>query len=270
MVYTMYTTLMRLSTADGRDDGIQSVYGQRGYWSRLLEMVSPGDWLYRDAHYLVADVEVDARAAARWVPRPLKLAEPALASVFTAWFPFTTFGSTYREAGVLLQVRHHGRPAVFCPWMIVDDDVALILGRELLGYPKKLGEISFDIQDDRIRGVARRRGAELIRMEGRLGERLAEPPPMLGRPHRNVRSSMGLAVPKVLAFTPREHPLEVRRAALDVRFGSSSRDPLSELGFGEVKAAYLHRVNLGAGGLPLPCAPVSPLWMLRQWLLRAH
>jgi acetoacetate decarboxylase len=233
-------------------------------------MASPGEWLYRDAHYLVADVEIDAAAATRWVPAPLKLANPAFASVFTAWFPVTSFGSTYREAGIFLHVRHLGRPAIFCPWMIVDDDVALILGRELLGYPKKLGEISFEIDGDRIRGVAGRRGSELIRMEGRLGDRLADPPPMLGRPHRNVRSSMGLAIPKVLAFTPREHPLEVRRAELDIRFGSSERDPLSELGFGAVRAAYLHRVNLGAASLPLPCAPVSPVWALRHWLLRAH
>ena len=43
-----------------------------------------------------------------------------------------------------------------------------------------------------------------------------------------------------------------------------------ELGFGRVLAAYLHRVNLGARGIPLPCAGVSPLTFLRHWLLRSH
>jgi acetoacetate decarboxylase len=241
-----------------------------GYWSRLWQLMAPGDWLYRDAHYLSAEMEVDPRAAAPWLPKSLKLGNPPRASVFTAWFPINTFGSNYREAGVFLHVEHLGRPAIFCPWMIVDDDVALILGRELLGYPKKLGEITFEIQGDHIRGVAKRRGAELIRMEGALGERLADPPPMLGRPHRNVRASMGLALPKMLAFTPRERPIEVRQATLDVRIGGSERDPLHELGLGRVMSCHLHRVNLGSSGVPVPCAPVSPLWFIRQLLVRAH
>ncbi len=233
-------------------------------------MLAPFEWLYRDAHYLVADMEVDAKAAARWVPAPLRLASPALASVFTAWFPTTSFGSVYREAGVFLHVLHNGKPAVFSPWMIVDDDVALIIGRELLGYPKKMGNVDFRVDGDRVSGVAQRRGSELIRMEGVLGETVSSPPPMLGRPHRNVRTSLGLAVPKVIAFTPHEESICVRRAELEVQVGGSERDPLADLGFGRVRAAYLHRVNLAASGVPVPVAPVSPLWHLRQWLLRAH
>lgn len=233
-------------------------------------MLAPLGFVYRNAHYLVADMELDAAAARKWVPAPLRLASPALASIFTAYFPETTFGSVYCEAGLFLHVEHRGTRAVFSPWMLVDDDVALILGRELLGYPKKLGEISFRIDGDRVCGVAARRGAELVRMEGVLGERVAAPPPMLGRPHRNVRSALGLAVPKLIAFTPHEQPIEVRRAELTVRVGASERDPLAELGFGAIRAAYLHRVNLAGRGLPLPVAGVSPLWFLRQLLLRAR
>ena len=81
---------------------------------------------------------------------------------------------------------------------------------------------------------------------------------------------MGLSMPKVLAFTPFEEPIEVRRAELTVHVGGSQRDPLNELGFGAVRSAYLHRVNLGARGLPLPTALASPVWHLRSWLLRAH
>src|SRR5437016_7485825 len=46
----------------------------------------------------------------------------------------------------------------FCPWMMVDDDVALIVGRELLGYPKKLGSIAWRREGDFIEGIASRRG----------------------------------------------------------------------------------------------------------------
>jgi acetoacetate decarboxylase len=231
-------------------------------------MVS-SEWLYRDAHYFVADMEIDERTAERWVPRPLKLARPARASLFTAWFPHNTIGSVYREAGLFLHVEHLWTRAVHCPWMLVDDDVALIVGRELLGYPKKMGTIEFDLHGDEIRGVASRRGAELVRMEGTLREHVGDPPPMLGRPHRNVRSSLGLALPKLLAFTPKEEAIEVRRVEVKVEIGSSERDPLGELGFGRVLEAYLHRVNLGARGIPIPL-PMSPLGFLRHVLLRAH
>jgi acetoacetate decarboxylase len=243
-----------------------------GTWQRLASMMAlgKGGWLYEDAHYLVADMDVDPDAARRWVPFPLRLAKPATASLFTAWFPSNTFGSRYREAGLFLHVEHLGRRAVFSPWMLVDDDVALIVGRELLGYPKKMGTIDFEVDGDRVRGVAERRGVEVVRMEGTLGERVVDPPPILGRPHRNVRASMGIALPKVIAFTPREHPIEVRRATLRVSVGNSERDPLSELGFGAIRAAYLHRVNLGGALPPVPVSGVNPVWYLRQWLLRAH
>jgi acetoacetate decarboxylase len=239
----------------------------------LYEMVAPESPLYRDAHYLVADVDLDPRRAQRFVPFPLRLASPPTASVFTAFFPHTSFGSVYREAGVFLHVRGFGRrapTAVFSPWMIVDDDVALIAGRELLGYPKKLGEISFDLANGEVHAVASRRGAPLLEMKGTLGERIASPPPMLGRPHRNVRSSLGLALPKLVAFTPRDEILEVRRVELTLGVGSSARDPLGELGLGAVRSARLHRVNLSASGPPLPIAAISPLWLARNTLLRAH
>jgi acetoacetate decarboxylase len=239
-------------------------------WRRLVAMLAPGDWLYTDAHYLAAEMEVDAEAARRWLPRPLRLASPARATVFVAWFPHTSFGSVYSEAGLFLHLEHRHRGAVFSPWMIVDDDVALILGRELLGYPKKMGSIALSIDGDRVSGVASRRGVELIRMEGRLDEREDDPPPMLGRPHRNVRSTMGLSVPKIIAFTPREQAIEVRRAELRVTVGGSERDPLASLGFGSVLSARIHRVNLGAAFPPLPVSTVSPAWHVRQWLLRAH
>ena len=106
-------------------------------------------------------------------------------------------------------------------------------------------------------------------MTGTLGDLIASPPPMLGRPHRNVRTSLGLALPKVIAFEPRERVVEVRRADLAVTITGSARDPLHEMGFGRVLASRLHRVDLG-GRLPLPVGIASPIALVRQLLLRSH
>ena len=233
-----------------------------------------GDWIYRDAYYLVAEIELDLARAERFVPWPLKLARrpdgTGRAQVFTGYFPINTFGSVYREAGVFFEVAHRCGTAIYSPWMLVDDDVALIVGRELLGYPKKLGEIAWDHDGDRIGGVASRRGHQLLAMHGSLCERIEHPPPILGRPHRNIRATAGLSIPKVIAFTPKERVVEVRRAQLAVTIGGSDRDPLHEMGFGRVLEARLHRVDLGGGMVPVPVGAVSPLAYARQILLRSH
>jgi acetoacetate decarboxylase len=248
---------------------VRPTAGSTGPWSRLASILAPGDWIYRDAHYLVADLELDAAVARRHVPWPLRLAAPARAQLFTADFPYTTFGSSYREAGLFFDVVHRGTRAIYCPWMIVDDDVALIAGRELLGYPKKLGSFTWSLDGDRIATTASRRDHVLITMTGTLGEPIGSPPLHLGRPHRNVRTSRGRAVPKIVAFTPRERVIEVRRADLEVRVTGSPRDPLHELGLGRTIAARLHRVDLG-GTLPLPFGIVSPLAVTRSLLIRSH
>ena len=134
-------------------------------------------------------------------------------------------------------------------------------------------EIAWEREGDRVLGVASRRGAPLIRMEGTLGDVVHDAPPILGRPHRNVRASMGLAVPWLLSFTPHEEPIEVRRARIDVRVTGGERDPLHELACGDVRAAFLHRVNLGrpaVSSLPRPIGIASPRHYLRNLLTRVH
>lgn len=237
--------------------------------SRLRSMLGHR-WVYIDAHYLAADVELDPDRARRFVPRPLALAKPARATVFLSYFPHNTFGSVYREAGVFFDVTHLGRRAVYSPWMLVDDDVALILGRELLGYPKKLGDFTWQHDRDEITATCMRRGHALLAMTGTLGAVIDKPPPILGRPHRNIRATTGIAIPKLVAFTPTERVREVRAAKLDVRIHGSERDPLHEMGFGRVLAARLHRVDLGGSMPPLPIAAISPLAYAKQLLLRSH
>lgn len=227
-------------------------------------------WHYRDAQYLSCEVSVDRASAHRWVPAPLRLTEPATATIFTAFFPNNLLGSVYREAGLFLHVEHRKTRALFCPWMIVDDDVALVLGRELLGYPKKLGTIRFHQEGDRIVAAASRRDQSILRMEGVLGAPLSDAPPFLGRPHRNVAVGLGLGLPRLLAFTPRERPIEVRSVDLTLVVSDAPRDPISALGIGVVRRAYFHRVDLGGRVPPIPLARVSPLWLIDNLSLRVH
>jgi acetoacetate decarboxylase len=238
----------------------------------LKRMAQLGGWIFRDATFFAARVELDAARMGRLLPFGLSLAEPATATLFVAHYPETSFGSVYSESGLFVDVRHLFRPAVHCPWMLVDDDVALILGREMLGYPKKLGSFELHIGADEVSARVERRGHEVLRMRGRLGEPAgASAPPILGQPVRNVWGAVGVGLQKILSFTPREEMLEARRVHdVELVIGQAPRDPLAQLGIGRVLEAHLCRVNIGGDVPPVPLGWVSPLYFLRTWRLRFH
>ncbi|KXO98224.1 acetoacetate decarboxylase family protein [Tsukamurella pseudospumae] len=238
-----------------------SEYGLLGGIRETLRLAPPRGLLYCDAHYFTATVELDPAAMRPWLPTGVRLAQPYRAEVFTAWFPHCTYGSVYHEAGIFVHIRTlGGRTGIHCPWMILDDDTALILGRELLGYPKKMGEIGWNLDGTAISASASRRGHDLIAMRGELGATVPDAPPILGRPHRNVTGTLGLALPRIIGFTPGEHPIETRRVHLDeFTVSGSERDPLHLMGIGRVVDARLHRVNLSAGSPPIPLRPLTPL-----------
>jgi acetoacetate decarboxylase len=52
--------------------------------------------------------------------------------------------------------------------MPVTNDIALILGREVFGYPKKMAEIGFEREGDDIRGWTERHGTRFFEVKARL------------------------------------------------------------------------------------------------------
>ncbi|KAF1027911.1 acetoacetate decarboxylase family protein [Acinetobacter sp.] len=226
-----------------------------------------GHKLYHNAQYLTAVVEVDEKAIKRWLPTGMKLVKPARADLFCAYFPDNVYTGAYHEAGLFVHIQVGNRTGVFCPWMILDDDRAMIIGRELLGYPKKMGEILWENDDVHIHTKASRRGTVLIEMQAKLGEVITDAPPILGLPHRNITGGLGLSLPREVRFTPQEQSVEVRRVEMNLRFTGTVNDPLHEMGLGKVIEARLHRVNLSAGLIPPIQIPRlrTPLFLIRQF-----
>lgn len=236
-----------------------------------LGLATLGGKLYRNAQYLTAVVEVDEKAMARWLPSGMKLAQPGRADLFCAYFPDNVYTGAYHEAGLFVHIKVGRKTGIFCPWMILDDDRAMIIGRELLGYPKKAGEISWASHSDehgaRIVTKATRRGSTLIEMDATLGAVLHDAPPILGLPHRNITGGLGINLPREVRFTPKEHPVEVRRVDMQLRFNGNVNDPIHEMGLGRVVESRLHRVDLSGGFIPPIQIPrfTSPLFLVRQF-----
>ena len=102
---------------------------------------------WKDAVILAATVKIDPAAADTWLPKPvLNISDVDEAIVFIAWYPDSFCCGAYHEAALLLKVTVDGRRALHCPWMLVDSDTSMIAGREILGFPKKMGEFTFEVK----------------------------------------------------------------------------------------------------------------------------
>ena len=130
-----------------------------------------------------------------------------------------------------------------------------------------MGEISWDNDGTGILSKASRRGTVLLEMDAKLGEVIYDAPPILGLPHRNITGGLGLSLPREVRFTPKEHPVEVRRVEMNLRFTGTVNDPLHDMGLGKVVDARLHRVDLSGGLIPPIQIPRlrTPLFLMRQF-----
>jgi acetoacetate decarboxylase len=185
-------------------------------------------YFWTDARFLFVTVPVKPDGLGDWLPPGLRLAEPAEATLFVAHYPMTNFGSIYNEAAVLLHVEDDEGPARHCPWMVVDDDTALVLGRELLGFPKTMAEISLVEADGRLVGTVTRRGTELMRLEAELVGLTDEPGPVWGS---RMINTFGSAVGgmRLLRIPPLPEEVHVRTAGTGrAILGRTDRDPLGD------------------------------------------
>jgi acetoacetate decarboxylase len=104
---------------------------------RIRRAIKDGVKLWEGARFILVDAPVDEKEARRILPWGMKPVDPPMATLFVADYPRTAFSAAYREAAVLIHVKTPFGRGLHCCWMVVDDDTALILGRELLGYPKR-------------------------------------------------------------------------------------------------------------------------------------
>jgi acetoacetate decarboxylase len=98
---------------------------------------------FYDAESINVFWETTPEIVAKLLPPPLKPAAHPLVWAFVANYPRTNFGVPYLEAALLLAARFNGEDGFHCIAMPVTDDMAMIYGREMYGYPKKIAKIAF-------------------------------------------------------------------------------------------------------------------------------
>ena len=243
-----------------------------GILEDMRRIKGDGEWMWVNASILAIEMAVDAKATSSWLPGGMKLLEPARATVFVADYPELTIDvDPYHEVALLLHVRFGWMRGVFNPWILVDDDSAMLLGREALGCPKKMGEISLTVEGGSVKASVARKGTQLLEVSGTLKGPDSDPPPFFDRHWITVWGLMGLTVQKLLRWRAEEEIHEAQKVDLTLSVNGSAKDPLHELKLGEVLEARLYRMNFArtqSKAMPIPIFPVSPRFMLRNYALR--
>jgi hypothetical protein len=140
-------------------------------------------------------------------------------------YPKTAFSVGYREAAVLVHVRTPFGRGRHCCWMVVDDDTTLILGRELLGYPKKLARIDYEESAEGVRAGVTRRGKAVLTLAARRGLRQPHPEPVFDCRTFNIGGigQMFMLQP-VWMFRPRESLHNSYDAQVSIAIADSEKE----------------------------------------------
>ena len=123
---------------------------------------------FYDAEVLTVYFATKPEVVERLLPPPLKPATLPVGAIFVANYPRTNFGVEYLESALFLLAQHNDEEGVFCLAMPVTNDIALILGREVFGYPKKMGDIYFEREGNDVRGWTERHGIRFLEIKAKL------------------------------------------------------------------------------------------------------
>ena len=225
--------------------------------------------LWTGARFVMADVPLDRQEASRVLPRGMKLTDPPTATLFVANYPKTAFTVAYKEAAVLIHVNTLLGRGMHCCWMVVDDDTALILGRELLGYPKKLADIRFDEDMHGVQAGVARRGAHVLTLGALRGQKQSPPPPIFDIKTFNAGGpGQFYLFHPIWLFRPKEVIHESYSADVSVLFGDSEYDPIARLVNGPPTNGRIAVSDIMGARYNLPVGLAGPKWFTTVYNMR--
>jgi acetoacetate decarboxylase len=252
--------------------GDAALAGSGAALARAVLRLGRGQGLvYAGSRHLALEVPLAAAAARQLLPSGLRLgASTALLVVAEHGAP--SFTRPYREATLALPVRSRlARRGLFFAWMVVDDDAALLLGREALGCPKKMATIELAFTGDGARARVERRGATVVEAEAALAP-AAEVPGFYDRWTYTLGGlGQGLLVGPVWRYRARCDTRELGGGRARVTLGDVEGSPLATLAGGtrhEGVAASSFVADVAGTMAMLPVALAGPGTFARHYALR--
>jgi len=112
----------------------------------------PGPYRFVDREYFIITYRTDPERLRPIVPEPLALDSPLVKYEFIRMPDSTGFGD-YTESGQVIPVSLNGRRGSYTHCMFLDDEAPIAGGRELWGFPKKLGNPTLKVEKDTLVGT---------------------------------------------------------------------------------------------------------------------
>ena len=200
----------------------------RKWFQAYREMRKPDTLIYEDAQFVVVDLPLRPKAVRNILPRMLRLEDPPTGTLIVADYDKVAGIAPYREALLLIHVKTLFGAGVHCCWIVLDDDTAIIYGREFCGYPKKWADIEYAHDEDKVSAKVSRRGVNVIEVEAR---RTIEVPP---RPVFELRhfNAGGIGqtpwLMPIWCFKPLEIIKKTYEAELVLTLNPSHYDPIAD------------------------------------------
>jgi len=243
----------------------------REVFHRLSASRKARENLWENARFILARVPLDRAETKKVLPPGMRPTEPATGTLFIVNYMKTAFTVPYREAALLIHVRTLFGRGVHCCWMTVDDDTALIYGRELLGYPKKMADFDFQEDGDTLRATVTRRGIQVLSMEAKRGPAQSPPPPVFHIRTFNAGAlGQGFVLNPVWMFRPEEVIHESYEAEVSVSLLPSAFDPLDRLVSGAPLDGRMVVMDIPSTphAFLLPAGFTGPGWWVNTFALR--
>lgn len=112
----------------------------------------PSPYRFYDREFLTITYRTDQDKLREMIPEPLELASDLVKFEFIRMPDSTGFGD-YTEAGQVVPVKFRGRTGNYTICMFLNDHPPIAGGRELWGFPKKLGAPTLRAETDTLVGT---------------------------------------------------------------------------------------------------------------------
>lgn len=112
----------------------------------------PGPYRFVDREFLIITYRTDPEALKKIIPAPLQFVEPIVKFEFIKMPDSTGFGH-YCESGQVIPVTLDGVAGGYVHSMYLNDQPPIAGGRELWGFPKKMGEPQLRVHKDTMVGT---------------------------------------------------------------------------------------------------------------------
>jgi len=131
--------------------------------------------IFKNAEMITVLWETKKEIVERLLPPPLEPASRPIAMCFVVRYPSTNQGLPYNEAALILRCKYKEEQGNYYLSMPVTDDRALIGGREIFGFPKKIANVVLKRNDNQIHAYSERLGVKNIEIHAKLTGKFNDP-----------------------------------------------------------------------------------------------